>query len=326
LPERQAYVWYHHYEKNRSHIGGYNWPLDWARWGWSSSNLLAATDISATEMYHTGADNYTNMNLGDPATAWSRVSDLLTFFLNQAGWNEARGVSTNYPWVCGGWSAVNTNRFSDIPRYRGLLKCFYTAGAVGQNVGYYELPPYDYPSNSIYHNLRFTNTFPENYPTIFGKNGFSGSFEETTPPHWLLQMEASSRVHAQMSWLEDYIRNGSLLSGNGQSIASPYNVHAMARDQPSYEFTNTVADATARVLARKHNDRNEWLVTAWAATGNARDVTVTIPTLGEITVTAHPEANIYTATAAGGLKLLDATGQHVGRKVGRADKLRVRRD
>ena len=307
LPERDAYIWYYTYEKGRVNQPGYNWEKEWASYGWSSSNLVGAVDLLGTELYYVGLSSWTNSTSGDPATAWSRVTDMLTRNLNQVGYNLRLGIPTNYPFVSGGWSLVSTNRFSSIPRYTGFLKCVYTAGAIGVNAGYYENP---------------TGT----EPSIFGNGGFAGEFPEDSPPHWLEQFAAAGRVHAQFSHLEDYIWNGDLLEGNGQSTASPYNVHAIARDQPSYEFTNTVADATARVLARKHDDRDEWLVTAWAAYGNARDVTVTIPTLGEITVTAHPEANIYKATVATGPQLLDVLGQYVGRKVGRADKLRVRRD
>jgi hypothetical protein len=303
LPERDAYIWYFTYEKSRFNQPGYNWERDNANWGWSSSNLLGVIDYSATFQYFMDGGSYTNTV---PVT-WNNVSDMLTLQLNQVGYNMNYDSPLNYPWVSGGWNNSNSNRLSDLDRYSGFLKCLYTAGALGVNAGYYIFPTGVTPS-------------------IFGHNGFTGSFPTDLPPHWLQQIAVTGRVHAQFSWLEDYIRNGALLPGNGNMTLSPANVHAISRDQPSYEFTNTVKDATCRVLARKHNDRDEWLVTAWAAYGDARDVTVDIPTLGEITVTAHPEANIYTATVAGGLKLLDATGQHVGRKVGRADKLRVRRD
>jgi phage baseplate assembly protein gpV len=67
-------------------------------------------------------------------------------------------------------------------------------------------------------------------------------------------------------------------------------------DQPSYEFTNTVADATARVLVRKLNNRDDWLVTAWAAAGNDRTVYVNIPTVGRVGVLASASGSVYRAT------------------------------
>jgi hypothetical protein len=148
--------------------------------------------------------------------------------------------------------------------------------------------------------------------------GMDASFAPDNPPNWLEQMLAMSRVHAQFTHLQEYLFDGELLPSPAR--------HTMSTDLFRYEFTNTVADATARVLARKHNDREEWLITAWAAGGDARDVTVTIPDLGDVTVNASDSGNIYRATVATGPLLLDATGQYVGRKVGRADKLRVRRD
>jgi hypothetical protein len=52
-------------------------------------------------------------------------------------------------------------------------------------------------------------------------------------------------------------------------------------------------DADVRVLARKHRDRPEWLVTAWAAGGEARDVQVEIPDLGALTLHARPAGSVY---------------------------------
>jgi hypothetical protein len=50
-------------------------------------------------------------------------------------------------------------------------------------------------------------------------------------------------------------------------------------------------------LARKHRQREQWLVTAWAAAGKARDVTVFIDEVGEITLHARPAGSVYRVTA-----------------------------
>jgi len=50
------------------------------------------------------------------------------------------------------------------------------------------------------------------------------------------------------------------------------------------------------VLARKHRQRAEWLICAWAAGGDDRDVTVTIPALGTVTLRARATATLYRAT------------------------------
>jgi len=82
-----------------------------------------------------------------------------------------------------------------------------------------------------------------------------------------------------------------LLPGNGMHISST--------DQPAYEFTNTTADATARVLARKLRGQNQWIVTAWAADGTNRNVTVSIPTVGVLTVLAANSGSVYQVTMSG---------------------------
>jgi len=51
------------------------------------------------------------------------------------------------------------------------------------------------------------------------------------------------------------------------------------------------------VLARKHRQRNQWLVTAWAAAGESRDEKVFIDEVGEITLNARPAGSVYRVTA-----------------------------
>ena len=81
----------------------------------------------------------------------------------------------------------------------------------------------------------------------------------------------------------------------------------MSREQPAYEFTNTVADPAARVLARKLRSSDQWLITAWASAGTDRTVTVTIPTLGSVSVLARACGSVYQATTTS-LTLVDVNG------------------
>ncbi len=150
--------------------------------------------------------------------------------------------------------------FGDIERYFGYLKCYYTAGMIGGVAGYFAYP----------------------------KGGFGADDVGTEPPHWLRQMTALARVHALFSHLEDYIRKGKLLPGP--------NRHVWSKDQPAYEFPT--GDETARVLARKRTARDEWLITAWAAGGEARQVTVTLPTIGKLTLQVRPAGSVYRAIRA----------------------------
>ena len=65
------------------------------------------------------------------------------------------------------------------------------------------------------------------------------------------------------------------------------------KDQAAYELP-TRYDNT-RVLARKMKSSNQWILSAWAADGVTRDVNVSVPGLGTVTLNAIPAAHIYYA-------------------------------
>jgi hypothetical protein len=146
--------------------------------------------------------------------------------------------------------------FSELDRYLGFLKCNYTAGMIGGIAGYFSYPP----------------------------GGFGADFGES-PPHWLLQMMALGHCHALFSALEDFLRNGDLLPGP--------NPHRWSADLPACEFPT--GDPDLRVLVRRHRAREAWILTAWAAAGEARETVVTIPDLGEVTLLARPAGSVYRA-------------------------------
>jgi hypothetical protein len=109
------------------------------------------------------------------------------------------------------------------------------------------------------------------------------------------------RAHALFSHLEDFLRNGDLLPGPRK--------HRWSEDQPAYELPT--GDSEARVLARRHRAKREWLVTAWAAGGDDRDVTVAIPDLGAVTLRARACASVYRASQVDGqprLEMMDRDG------------------
>ncbi|MFO8014661.1 MAG: hypothetical protein R6X20_15290 [Phycisphaerae bacterium] len=170
---------------------------------------------------------------------------------------------------------MGENAFGDLDRYMGFLKCYYTAGMTGGVAGYFAYP----------------------------KGGFKADRGDTVP-HWLGQMIVLGRVHALFSHLEPFLREGDLLPGP--------RMHRWSTKQPAYEFPT--GDADARVLARKRRGRDAWLVTAWAAGGEARDVTVTIPMLGEVTVRARPEGSVYGVTLDDGGKAMPRLVDRDGRR------------
>jgi hypothetical protein len=153
----------------------------------------------------------------------------------------------------------------------GFLKCLYVAGMKGAVAGFYSNP-------------KGTNA------SIFGENGFTGTFPTNLPPHWLLQIIALSRVHALFTWQEETLTNSILTPGNGK--------HWTSSDQPSYEYTNNLANIYIRTLARQAiaGDTNRWLICCWAPYAAQTNVTVNIPTLGAVNLIARPSGAVYVAT------------------------------
>ena len=149
-------------------------------------------------------------------------------------------------------------KLSDRERYMGFLKSLYNSGMVGAVAGYFSYP----------------------------KPGFQ---EDLGPevPSWLSQMMDLGQAQALFSHVEDFLREGDLLPGPDK--------HRIATELPAYEFPTGFPET--RVLVRKHRQRSEWLITAWAADGVERKVTVEVPDLGKVEVLARPCGTVYRATA-----------------------------
>ncbi|AFY95590.1 hypothetical protein [Chamaesiphon minutus] len=194
-------------------------------------------------------------------TGWTGNMDILTQVLNSVGQQIKFGDPLSYNWVCSGWMRGKDPVFGEIDRYIGFLKCYYMAGNIGSIAGYFDFPT----------------------------GGFEISFNADRPPNWLLQMVALSRVHAIFSHLENYLRQGDLLPGPMK--------HVWSKDTPAYEFPTK--DPDIRVLARKHRNKANWSIVAWAAGGNSRQATIDIPQLGRVDVTARPNGSVYTAKRIG---------------------------
>jgi hypothetical protein len=191
-------------------------------------------------------------------SGWTGDMDILTEVLNSVGQQIKFGDPLSYNWVCSGWVRDDKNPvFGEIDRYMGFLKCYYTAGMIGGIAGYFDLPT----------------------------GGFAALFPTSNPPNWLQQITVLSRVHALFSHLEDYLRRGDLLPGPAK--------HRWSKDTPAYEFPTK--DPDLRVVARKHRQKSEWLIAAWAASGTPRQVAVTIPHLGRVSLLARPTGSVYRA-------------------------------
>ena len=253
-PDRQLYIYYTagggtHRSINVDDVWSYSWAA-----------FKDVSDLPSNESY------FAHINSG-----WTGPQDMLTMILNAASLEIADGRPLSYNWLSGGWEGEKGHSHGDIERWRGFLKCYYTAGMIGGNAGYYQ---------------------------YLGRDGFSQPFAADRPPHWLQQLATVAQVHAAFSQLEDFLRNGDLLPGPAK--------HRISKDSPAFEFPT--GEKNVRVLARKHRRRAEWLITAWVADGEARDVTVQIPELGEIRLHARADGAVYIASLGAGGNLLKDTG------------------
>lgn len=207
-------------------------------------------------------------------TGWTGRYDMLTQVLDAVGRDVELGQPLSYNWLCAGWEqkGMGPEAFSDMPHYMGFLKCYYTSGMIGGVAGYFSYP----------------------------KGGFAADLGDQMPS-WLAQQVVLAHAQALFSRVDDFLRQGDLLGGPEK--------HRWSKDQPACEFPT--GDPEVRVLARRHRKRAEWLVTAWAAGGKDRTVSVEIPDLGRVTLLARDCGSVYRATVRGGkpsLDQLDADG------------------
>ena len=255
-PDRTLYIYY-------TAGGGThrNRIPDWAQWAYGFEWMRPASDLPSNEYY------FRHFNDG-----WTGKYDMLTLALNARGFELKHGAKFSYDWLCAGWvdeskqpaalidnpAALvdpNAGKLGDLRLYEGFLKCLYTAGTTGGNAGYYAYP----------------------------QGGFAKKFPADHPPHWIRQMVVLARVHALFSHHEPFVRGSDLVPG-------PL-MHRWSKDQPAYELP--AGTDGVRVLARKHASRPEWVLVAWAADGQDRDVTIDLPGAGPVKLDARADGGMH---------------------------------
>ena len=139
--------------------------------------------------------------------------DMSTLCLNATAREIADGRPLSYNWL-----RRLGRRAGPLPRRSrpldSFLKCYYTAGMLGGNEGYYQ---------------------------FLGPKGFSKPFLPDRSPHWIQQLTTLASVHASSRTSKNSSANGDLCSGSNKAPHS--------KDLPAYEFPT--GDDTVRVLA--HN-------------------------------------------------------------------------
>lgn len=271
VPDRQAYIYY---------TGS---PGGASDWGYGDPDMRNTNDILSTEMYfnyglNIGYTIQTNPDTGEV----TNNKDMLSQALSGAARHIEIGQPLSYNWVTGGW----WGKLGRLDLYLGFLKSYYMSGMIGAVAGYF-----DYPRSTLqtdggfgYEGYDgFDSCFDPNIPFVYENRSQP---QPNSIPHWLTQMIDLSQAHSLFSWLEPFLRNGSLVEGPNKS--------ALNKTKPAYElptgFLNT------RSVARKLNGSDQWIVSAWAADGVTRDVTVTIREGLNVTLRAIPEAHVYYVT------------------------------
>jgi len=115
--------------------------------------------------------------------------------------------------------------------------------------------------------------------------GVAGYFAYDSEDNWIWQLMELGQVQALFSHLDSFVRQSDLVPGP--------NKHVWSKDFPAYELPT--GQENVRVLARKHQQRPEWLLTAWAADGKQRNVEVEVPTLGKVALDARGTGAVYHA-------------------------------
>jgi hypothetical protein len=255
-------------------------------------------DITKDQNKYTMGQTYFgqfNTGWGLAAINSQGIRDAFTTHMNTRALEIPLGRPYSIHWLASGWG---DNIVSENDRWTGALKCFYTTGVLGANVGLYA------------ENNATLQTLARLYPT---------TFNESQLPDYIKQWMSHSRVHAIYSWIEPFTMNSDLMEG--QKIRDwgreerYYYAGGFDRAKPCYEFwaypigtavptpvanpvdnfinNAAVADQGARVVARKLRNSNKYLLTAWAMNGEDREVEVVLTGVGRIKVNARKAGTIY---------------------------------
>jgi len=283
LGRPDAYSWYQEgFGKERGRWAG--WP--WFNFLWNqffdAGGKPMVSDYSSPEFYYL----FANTGFFGVRTDSNQPYDMLTTTLREVGGMRTLGQQNMYPWVSQGWDGGDSRGIADDDLYIGFLKELYTAGAVGAAAGYFTC------DGPIYSALRNNGAIGADTPTMV--RGFINL----------------ARVHALFTYLEPFLRNGDLLVGsgdhvfNGDDITTPaMEFNAVGEVDPPVDNWRPASWSVrkARVLARKLRDADRWLVTAWANSGEDRDIRVTIdPRLGQLALRARKAGSVYIVELVGG--------------------------
>ncbi|MBG1271584.1 hypothetical protein F8S12_37060 [Nostoc sp. WHI] len=274
LQSRPNYFWYQEtYGNERGRWAGWSWYMFLYEHFLDSMKKPIVSDYTAPEMYYQhGNSGWTGVR-PEHMVPW----DALTQALNNISGAISLGQKFTYPWITMGWEGYPGQPISSSDTFMGMMKTYYTAGAIGSVGGYFVC------SGPLWEALKY------NKPV------------GTTTPTLIRQLTIQGHAQALFSHLEEYLRNGDLLPGPNLHPYQSWTKLLPAMEFPAQGQTQQVQGnwglitiPTARVLARKIVGEDRWLVTAWANVGSDRNVRVKIDNkLGTLTLRARKAGSVY---------------------------------
>lgn len=249
------------------------------------------TDQAGWEFYRGYVTSYTAF---DSSNGGFRGVTLPEYVTNCAAQNIESGANTMNPFVAGVWNGGAGSEDDDL--YMGFLKFIYACGCVGVVPGYYSVGP-------------------NNGTWTIG----SGACDQVR------QYCTIGHVHATFSHLENYIRSGTLLDGDYDAWSLGSSSHILSKNiysssngfvHPSYEYAhNDTYQWYSKVVARKLNASNDWLICAWRCY-DGTDATLSVTVAGHaLSVNARRCGTLYHMDNSGTLTMLDPLGMDPSRSI-----------
>ncbi len=131
---RPAYSWYQEAfgPENGRWFGWQSYTFIWERF-LDANRKPTVSDYSSPQMYY----KFANAGWSGLYQAQGIPWDALTQALRDAGGAVSLGQRNLYPWVSQGWDAGDSRGISDDELFLGMMKTYYTAGAIGAVSGYF---------------------------------------------------------------------------------------------------------------------------------------------------------------------------------------------
>lgn len=286
----------HYWAGPAPHTGRYN---EWRQSASDQATLRAhhvnhPDDVYSAQMYFGDNNegglgvNWTTTNTQSVGSGGEldRDGDHFTHALAAAANGIAAGSPYAYTWVSA--KGLHAASYADTTELMGYLKTYYALTMIGG--------PY----------------FSLDLQADVGSGRTEPSYTMTTMPPYMPSMFAMGEVHALYSHLEEFIFDGQVLTNAHGDMhpfthwIEPFALYEQYAYPVGAEFrgphdSSPTCDRTVRVVIRKRNGHDEWLVAGWVSEGADREVDVELPApLGRTTLHFRRGGSVYRLSRSGG--------------------------